>query len=40
MWAQKALEAERRYNDPSSPDIAAAEATLRAASQLAATHHS
>jgi tetratricopeptide (TPR) repeat protein len=40
MWAQKALDAERRYDDPSSPDIAAAEATLRAVSRLAATNRS
>jgi serine/threonine protein kinase len=39
-WAQKALDAERRFDDPSSPDIAAAEATLRAATQFAAFHHS
>ena len=39
-WAQKALDAERRYDDPSSPDIAAAEATLRSASRVAASHTS
>jgi serine/threonine-protein kinase len=40
MWAQNALDAERRYDDLSSPDIAAAEATLRAVSRLAATNRS
>lgn len=29
-WAQRALEADRRYDDPASQDIADAEATLRA----------
>src|SRR5204862_21656 len=29
-WAQRALDADRRYDDPSSRDIVEAEATLRA----------
>jgi eukaryotic-like serine/threonine-protein kinase len=28
-WAQRALDGDRRYDDPSSPDIADAEATLK-----------
>jgi serine/threonine-protein kinase len=28
-WAQRAVDADRRYDDPSSPDIADAEATLK-----------
>jgi serine/threonine-protein kinase len=28
-WAQRALDADRRYDDPSSPDIAEVEATLK-----------
>jgi len=34
-WGQRALDSLRRYDDPSSPDIAVAEATLRAASSAA-----
>ncbi|HEY0801844.1 MAG TPA: protein kinase, partial [Steroidobacteraceae bacterium] len=29
VWAQRALDANRRYDDPASPDIAAAETTLK-----------
>ena len=29
VWAQRALDADRRYDDPASPDIAAAETTLK-----------
>ena len=29
VWAQRALDASRRYDDPASPDIAAAETTLK-----------
>jgi tetratricopeptide (TPR) repeat protein len=29
VWAQRALDADRRYDDPASPDIAAAETTVK-----------
>ena len=34
-WAQRALDSDRRYDDPASPDIAMAETTLRAAAKAA-----
>jgi hypothetical protein len=29
VWAERALDADRRYDDPASPDIAEAETTIK-----------